>query len=159
MTLTIYLVYALIFSASIFRVYEPTVNAETSEQSVDRFWGKELSGDHVVLLDDGQQAATARINLIEQAKDSIQIAYYTVQNGVIADAIFSSVIDAANRGVEVEVLLDGIFHNLRGTMKDTVYAFTQHPNIELKYYEPLNLLAPWKIGRASCRDGVSIAWV
>src|SRR5699024_9208084 len=143
MTLTIYLVYALIFSVSIFRVYEPIVNAETSEQSIDRFWGEESSGDDVVLLDDGHHAAIARINLIEQAKNSIQIAYYTVQKGVIADAIFSSIIGAADRGVEVEVLLDGIFHNLRGSMKDIVYAFTQHPNIELKYYEPLNLLTPW----------------
>lgn len=142
-TLSIYIIYALVFSVSIFRVNEPIVNAETNQQTVDRFWSEEPSNDQVVLLDDGQQAAMARINLIEQAKDNIQIAYYTVQNGVIADAIFSSMIDAANRGVKVEILLDGIFHNLRGNMKDTVYAFTLHPNIELKYYEPLNFLKPW----------------
>ena len=28
-------------------------------------------------------------------------------------------------------------------MKDTVYAFALHPNIELQYYEPLNFIKPW----------------
>ncbi len=49
-----------------------------------------------------------------------------------------SILEAADRGVEVRILLDGIFHNLKGELKDTIYAFSNHPNIQLKFYEPFN---------------------
>ena len=141
--LAIYVVYALVFSAFIFRFHELKVTASSDNNATDRFQGKEISQDRVVLLEDGSLAATARMDLIEQAKETIQIAYYTVHSGWFADAFFGSIIEAADRGVQVQLLLDGIFHNLKGKMKDTMYTFVQHPNIEIKYYEPLNLLKPW----------------
>lgn len=141
--LAIYLTYALIFGVFIFRIHEPLVSADSDNQTIDRFLGQGISQDHVVLLEDGSLAGIARINLIEQAQETIQIAYYSIQSGVIADALFGTIIDAADRGVQVQILLDGIAHNLRGEMKHTVYAFAHHPNIELQYYEPLNLLKPW----------------
>lgn len=141
--LAIYVVYALFFAASIFRFHEPKVTASSDNHATDRFQGEETSQDCVVLLEDGSLAAIARIDLIEQAKETIQIAYYTVHSGWFADAFFGTIIEAADRGVHVQILLDGIFHNLEGKMKNTMYTFAHHPNIELKYYEPLNLLKPW----------------
>jgi len=60
-----------------------------------------------------------------------------------ANVFYGCILEAANRGVEVRLLLDGMFHNLKGDLKDILYAFTHHPNIELKLYEPLSLIRPW----------------
>lgn len=99
--------------------------------------------DQVILLEEGRQSEEARIHLIEEAKESIQIAYYTLHQGMVTDTFLSLLIKAADRGVQVNIILDGIFHNLRGHLKDVIYIFLEHPNIHLKYYEPFSLLKPW----------------
>ena len=63
-------------------------------------------------------------------------------DGKSTKIIFGSILDAADKGVEVRILLDGIFHNLKGDLKDAIYGFELHPNIELKLYQPLKLLSP-----------------
>ncbi len=40
-------------------------------------------------------------------------------------------------------ILDGIFHHLEGNLEDVIYAFSDHPNIALKFYEPFSILKPW----------------
>lgn len=102
-----------------------------------------MSQDRVVLLEDGSFAGLARINLIEQAKETIDIAYYSIDSGTMADTFLGGLVEAADRGVQVNIILDGLVNNPRGKLRDTIYAFAKHPNIELKLYEPLNLLRPW----------------
>jgi cardiolipin synthase C len=97
----------------------------------------------VVLLEEKKFSALARINLIENAEDSIEVAYYAIHKGYIADLFIGMLLDAADRGVKVRILLDGMFHNLRGKNKSVLYAFISHPNIEIKYYEPFQPLKPW----------------
>lgn len=138
-----YLVYALICSVFIFRFHQPIGYAHENNQTTERFLGEEISQDRVVLLEDGMLAGLARIDLIEQAKDTIDIAYYSIDNGTMANVFLGGLINAADRGVQVHILLDGLVNNISGKLKDTIYAITNHPNMELKFYEPLNLLKPW----------------
>src|SRR5699024_1037414 len=58
---------------------------------------------------------------------------------------FGALIDAADRGVEVNLLLDGLFHGLKGKFKPIIYAIKEHPNINLKFYEPFNPFKPWTL--------------
>lgn len=88
-------------------------------------------------------AGKARMDMIMQAKEKIQIAYYSVNNGFIADAFWGTIIEAADRGVQVQILLDGIFNTMGSAYKDTVYGLTLHPNIDLQLYEPFHFLKPW----------------
>ena len=132
--------YGLIIGVVIFNFYQsPT----TETYSTGDFFSEELSSDRVILLEDNYEALRARIHFIENAEETLDLTSHTIHRGFSTDIIFGAIIEAADRGVQVQVLLDGMFHNLRGPMRGVQYAFYNHPNIELKLYEPLSLLQPW----------------
>lgn len=142
--LIFYLLYITIFGIVIFKAPPPEVSSAYKEQNkVERFYGNETSQDRVILLEEKKFSGYARVNLMENAQESIDVAYYAIHKGYITDLIFGMILDAADRGVKVRILLDGIFHGLRFGLKDLQYALINHPNIEVKFYEPLNPLLPW----------------
>lgn len=142
--LIFYLLYVVIFGIVIFKDKHPQVSSTYKEQhKVERFYGNENSQDRVILLEEKMFSGVARVNLMENAQESIDVAYYAIHKGYITDLIFGMILDAADRGVKVRILLDGIFHGLRFGLKDLQYALINHPNIEVKFYEPFNPILPW----------------
>ncbi len=135
-----FILYGLIFGVVIFNFYNPTTS---DNYSTSNFFSEGKSTDRVVLLEDNDEALIARIHFIENAEETLDITSHTIHSGFSTDVIFGSIMEAADRGVQVRVLLDGMFHNLRGPVRGVQYAFYNHPNIELKFYEPLSLLKPW----------------
>lgn len=128
----------------IFANKHPQVSSTYKEHHrVERFFGNEASQDRVILLEEKKFSGLARVNIIENAQESIDISYYAIHKGYITDLMLGMILDAADRGVKVRILLDGIFHGLRFSLKDVQYALINHPNIEMKLYEPLNPLLPW----------------
>ena len=110
-----------------------------------RFYSEHLGPDRLVIVEERVDGAVARINLLENAQSSIDIAYYAVHDGISSDIFYGLLVEAAERGVTVRLLLDGIFHNLRGGQRSTLQALLSHPNITVAFYEPLNLLQPWTL--------------
>ncbi|WP_426250204.1 phospholipase D-like domain-containing protein [Paenibacillus pabuli] len=99
--------------------------------------------DRVLLLEDGFQSGQVRIQTIREAKTSIDVSYYSIQKGKTSELFFAALFNAADRGVHIRIILDGIFHSLRGELRDIPDAIASHPNVELRYYEPLHLFKPW----------------
>lgn len=64
--------------------------------------------DRVQLIESPRNGILVRVNLIENAKKSIDISYYTFRNGKVAKMMLGSILDAANRGVKVRILLDSL---------------------------------------------------
>jgi putative cardiolipin synthase len=116
-------------------------------QSIDsqRFFSEGIGVDRALVVEDRINSAIARINLIEHAVSSISLAYYTVHDGISSDVFYASLLEAADRGVSVRLLFDGIFHNLKGKQRATLRALVGHPNVEVRFYEPLNILLPWTL--------------
>ncbi|MFJ5963203.1 phosphatidylserine/phosphatidylglycerophosphate/cardiolipin synthase family protein [Bacillus sp. NPDC093026] len=107
-----------------------------------------ISGDdqginQVMLLDDGFESGQVRIQMIREAKKKIRLSYYSIQKGKTAEWLLGALIEAADRGVKVQLLLDGICHSLRGPLKHLPYTVAHHPNMAIRFYEPLRLLKPW----------------
>lgn len=136
-----YLLYVLLTAVVLFGFYSPDIQATVFEQESAYEYFR--SKDRVALVDDGVKAGMARLHVIENATSSLDISYYSMQGGDSVPVFFSTIIDAADRGVEVQILLDGFFHNLRGKDRDMIYAVEKHPNIELRFYETLDILRPW----------------
>ncbi|PYZ94722.1 phospholipase [Salipaludibacillus keqinensis] len=139
---SMYVIYAFISGVLLFQFAEPNKGSHTVEDS-QQFYSDELSKDRIVLLEDRYESGLARIHLMENASDSIDVSFYTWHDGLSSDIFFSTIVDAADRGVDVRLLMDGIFHHLRGDLKEIMYAFSYHPNIEIKFYEPFDALRPW----------------
>lgn len=136
-----YLLYVFVFAVLIFAVQRP-IKKKLAPSFYEDYSFVSRKGDRVALIEAPEDAAIVRLALIENAKETLDITYYTLIKGKSTEVFLGSIIDAANRGVQVRVLLDGIFHNLRGELKDVVYGFAVHPNINLKFYEVFRPLSP-----------------
>lgn len=99
--------------------------------------------DHVLLLEDGFESGQVRMQAIREAQSSIDFISYSVQKGETSHLFMAELFEAADRGVHVRVVLDGLFHNLRGDLGDVREAIAAHPNMELRYYEPFQFFKPW----------------
>lgn len=141
--LIFYPIYAFLSGALVFGFHKSHISSYFEDNPVERFLGSQESQDRVVLIEDRTYSGIARINLIEQAESTLDIAYYTINEGASADIFFGKLLEAADRGVKVRILIDGILHNLYGPLSVMRYVINNHPNIELKFYEPFTLLKPW----------------
>jgi putative cardiolipin synthase len=135
--------YAILSGFILFKFYKHKRSHYLKKHSPQRFWGKESSQDRVALVEERYESGIARINLIESAQETLDISYYMISPGVVSNIFLASIVNAADRGVQVRILLDGLFHHMRGKRKNIIYAFSEHPNIQLKFYEPFDALRPW----------------
>ena len=148
-SLTIYLAYAVLFSVVIFAFPRPYKREELQTNPLIPQNEQSETRDRVELVESGEEGAIVRIRLIENAKESIDISYYSLQDGTFTKILLGSIMDAADRGVEVRMILDGLtkLTSITGEFKNVIYGLEAHQNIELKFYEPINLLFPMSWNR------------
>lgn len=139
-SLLTYLLYIFIFSFLIFS-FHPL--SKTIDRETDAFSANNES-DRAALIETPEEAIAARLDLIENAQSHINIAYYKWADGMVSDLMLGSVLEAADRGVDVRIILDGILQlgNFGSRADEVFLGFASHPNIELKIYEPFNPLTP-----------------
>jgi len=91
------------------------------------------------LLTDNVEAFATRAAVARMAERSLDLQYYYWKDDLTGGLLASELLDAADRGVRVRLLLDDI--NALG--RDSNYrALDRHPNIEVRLYNPLR-----------CREG------
>lgn len=134
-----YLIYVIATAVIPFAWFMASNEADTS---VEPEYIEETN-ERVALMEYGPDSWSARVNMIEAAEETLDISYFYMEDGSSVPLFFGHVLEAADRGVEVRFLLDGIFHGMRGEDAAVISIFNEHPNIELKFYEPLDLLRPW----------------
>lgn len=113
---------------------EDTRLARSIEQLVhDNSNDGQYSG--AILLSDGIDAFAARIVLAKEADRTIDTQYYMI-HGDLTGALFSKqLIAAADRGVKVRLLIDDMDLEDRD---ESMSALGQHPNIELRIFNPFS---------------------
>ncbi|TVP90404.1 phospholipase D-like domain-containing protein [Alkalibacterium sp.] len=99
--------------------------------------------ERVALVESGEEAWHIRREMITQAETSLDIATFSFQGGESVELYYALLLEAANRGVSVRLLLDGVFHGMRLTDRRIYEVFLAHENIEVGMYEPLNPFKPW----------------
>jgi phosphatidylserine/phosphatidylglycerophosphate/cardiolipin synthase-like enzyme len=95
------------------------------------------------IIIDNREALRARWVMIENANCKILIEYYTVASDRISIAGLALLVEAANRGVKVKILLDGITHQIKDSLAAaTVYNPRARQNIEIRLFNPLSIFSP-----------------
>ena len=90
-----------------------------------------LSG--ITLVDSGAQALRYRDALVAAASQSIDAQYYIWNSDASGRYLAARLLEAAERGVRVRILLDDI--NIAG--RDAVLAgLAAHPNVQIRIYNP-----------------------
>jgi cardiolipin synthase C len=97
------------------------------------------------LLPDGVDAFLARIVLAESADRTLDLQYYIWHDDQTGRALASALLEAADRGVRVRLLLDDL-----GTSADdeVLLAINSHPNVEIRLFNPVATRTFKKLGTA-----------
>jgi len=108
------------------RTYAQILETETGESGV-------------LLLDDGVEAFAARIALAKKAEKSIDVQYYLLNNDPTGLLFVDQLIEAADRGVRIRLLVDDIA--VQGRDIDAA-ALDYHQNIEVRVFNPFSRYSP-----------------
>jgi putative cardiolipin synthase len=86
-------------------------------------------------MNDGVDALSSRLLLAVRAERSIDVQYYLIKNDVVGRAFIYSLLQAADRGVRVRLLLDDMFTSGYDV---GMAALDSHPNFEIRIYNPFH---------------------
>lgn len=102
----------------------------------------DAANERVLCIDDNVDALMWRLRMIESAEEELILTTFNFGNDQSGTDIMAALLRAADRGVQVRILVDGIYGalNLHGERFDVLVA---HENIEAKLYNTVNLLTPW----------------
>jgi len=106
------------------------VLTSVSREAVSQF-PKGHSGFH--LLEEAEEALQWRLALADHATSSIDMQYYLWNTDETGILLLSRVIDAADRGVRVRLLLDDFL--FKGE-EERLAALCHHPNVEVRIFNP-----------------------
>ena len=112
-----------------------------------------LNQSGFLLIPDSIDALAIRLLLAAKAERSLDIQYYMITNDIIGRVFFASLVQAADRGVKVRLLIDDI---TAGGMDKGFTAVADHPNIELRLFNPfasrsLRAFDAWDLRRLNRR--------
>jgi len=82
---------------------------------------------------DGVQSLAARLAAAELAEVSIDTQYYLIKDDLVGYVFIGSLLEAADRGVRVRLLLDDIFTQ---GFDEGFVALDSHPNFEVRLFNP-----------------------
>jgi len=121
------------------KVARPVSHAvsDGNDTTLGRLFDAQLAGqgDHsgVFLLTNGLDAFVARARLAQMAERSIDVQYYMFHQDTVGRLLIKELLDAAERGVRVRMLIDDMY----GSEADDVWtALDAHPNIEVRLFNP-----------------------
>ena len=143
--LVLYIIYAILGSTL---PYIPSKNV--SRESMEwlssyRFKGDGNPGpDRITLVESTVEAMGARIEILRYAEHSLDIAYHSITEGETTSAFFGEILNAADRGVRVRILLDGKVAVLSPEVSRIMHILENHRNISCRMYNRLDWKRPWK---------------
>jgi putative cardiolipin synthase len=100
-----------------------------------------LAGIHPVR--EARDAFAARYLLAGAAERTLDVQYYIWRNDMSGTLLFKALLDAANRGVRVRLLLDD--NNTAG-LDPGLAALDSHPKIEVRLFNPFVIRKPRALG-------------
>lgn len=127
-------------------VRQPGISEETKKAAGQKtFFGEGFSGERVCILSDNGEALAERIRLISQAEHRIALSTFDFQSMESGKDLLAALCAAAERGVIVEVLVDGVSGLVRMEGDPYFKALSGLENAQIKIYNPINPMVPWRL--------------
>jgi putative cardiolipin synthase len=104
--------------------------------------------ERVLCIDDNEQALEWRLRMIDLAQEELVLVTFSLRNDNSGQDIMSALYNAAERGVTVKILIDGILGTFELAGSHYFSALISHPNVQAKLYNPINIL---KLRKANYR--------
>ena len=139
----LYLIYVLCTGVLPFLRHKSVSDDFAASVSVSDFYADTPCVDRVALVEYPSDSFETRIHILDEAVERIDVSYYAIHMGETTDQFLGALLDAADRGVHVRIIVDGQFGGLTKYHSDYATALGAHPNIELKVYNTPNVWKPW----------------
>ncbi len=108
----------------------PLFRPETDEASLAI---QETAGTpRVMALETNEEALQWRLRVIESAEEELVLSTFKWEDAVTGRAVMAAVYDAAERGVHVRILIDGMNGQLRLTFSDAFHTLAALENVEVR---------------------------
>ena len=92
---------------------------------------------------DSNDALLYRLGMIEEAEKSIILSTFDFNDDEAGQDILSALLNAADRGVDIRVIVDGISGFMDVQHNPWFLALDAHKNAQVRIYNPVNFLKPW----------------
>lgn len=124
---------------------EEVTEATKNSFKIADFYSDHTGEERAAILFQNDEALEERIRLISNASKSIILSTFDFKADNSGKRMLSALYDAAQRGVEVRILVDG-FSYFAHAMGDPYFrALGMLENVTLKIYNPINILKPTKL--------------
>jgi cardiolipin synthase C len=92
-----------------------------------------LSGFYI--FKKGEESLDGRLQLIKLAEKTLDVQYYAISDGISSNILIEALIQAAERGVRVRLIIDDI---TTGDMRRSLIALEEIKNIQIRIFNPIN---------------------
>lgn len=118
-------------------------HAHELSRPLEDYCADERGAEQVACIDGNEEALLARLGIMARAKDTIDMATFDLRCDKTGTLVLASLYEAADRGVRVRILVDGLC--LRLSAHPLIRKLQEHEMVEVRLYNPATLLQPWKI--------------
>lgn len=141
--LKIYLLYAVL-TAILVPLPQKEASGELWQQYEARL-DTTAAQERVMTVEDSDSALLLRLQLIESAQQEIVFSSFDLRADESGQDVMAALLAASARGVQVCMIVDGLngFLHLQGNA--TLRALAAAENVEVRFYDPVDLLRPWKL--------------
>ena len=143
--LAVYLVVTDILLPLFHREVSEAFKAQVAEMNLK---GQGEGGERIRCIDENEEALIWRLRMIGQAERSIVLATFDLRTDESGTDLCAALYQAAERGVRIQILVDGIYKMLFLDRSETLEALIAHENIEVRFYNPIT---PLSIGNVNYR--------
>lgn len=143
----VFIIVYVVIGAMIPFARQKTVGEEENVYSRQDFYAREgsVSADRAHVVEDNKEALELRLLMLNEAKERIILSTFDFRQDESTWDLAAAIYQAAERGVQIEIMVDGFSGLLRMEGSPFFYALSSHPCIEVRIYNPINLLTPWKL--------------
>lgn len=135
----VYLLYAILTVALV-----PIFGSRAPEIERSGSVPQAIGGERAACIEDNEQALILRLQLIEQAQNEIILSTFDFGNDESGHDMMAALKHAAERGVDVKILVDSMYGGFTVLRSPEFRALSDCDGVEIKLYNPVNLLMPWK---------------
>lgn len=105
----------------------------------------ERSVDRAHVVEENMEALEQRIRMAEAAEERIILSTFDFREDESTWDYAAALYHAAERGVQIKILVDGVSGLLRMEGHPFFYALSSHPEIEIRLYNIPNPIKPWTV--------------
>ena len=139
------LIYIIIFSSLPFIKQKSVDENYKKDFDIGKFYQDDGSIAYAQVLRDNESASIEKIRAIDNAKDKIMLSNYRFLMDQEGKKYMASLVAAAQRGVEIYIILDGNTLFMNASKNNYYLALESFPNVHMKIYNPMNPLKPWSL--------------